>query len=364
MSLRRPLASRHRNRGFTLVELMVALTIGMFLMIGLVSLIVSTTASRAELDKSSRQIENGRYALQLLSQDIQLAGFTGELSTASYVQQTPVGCISTASDLEYSPSATAGSSTIPMPLYALTTIPSACSNKYITNQVANTAALVVSRVDTATTPLASAAAAEYYVQVSACANDTLPFAMSTGATTKTFNLMQLDCSTSNLALLRKVIHRVYYISSCNVCSPSAKADTTPTLKVAEFVNGAMQLTPLVEGIEDLQFDYGIDMDGDGSPDCYVSDPTNPSSAQTDPSVCPQPATAYGWTVAATNWSNVMAVRVHVLARSTDTSAGWTDTRSYDMGLAEPAVTKNDHYKRHAYSSIVRLYNGSGQRETP
>jgi type IV pilus assembly protein PilW len=176
--------------------------------------------------------------------------------------------------------------------------------------------------------------------------------------------MKKDCQTTNLAPLRKVIHRVYFISSCNVCSPTSKADTTPTLKVAEFVNGAMTVTPLVEGIEDLQFDYGIDMDGNGAPDCYVSDPTTPPLAQITPTVCPQPATPYLWTTAATNWSNVMAVRAHVLARSTDTSSGWTDSRTYDMGLAEPAVTKNDHYKRHAYSAIVRLYNGSGQRETP
>ena len=71
---RRP---RHRNRGFTLVELMVAITLGLFLMIGLISLIVSTVSSRSELDKSARQIENGRYALQLLSEDIQAAGFIG-----------------------------------------------------------------------------------------------------------------------------------------------------------------------------------------------------------------------------------------------------------------------------------------------
>jgi type IV pilus assembly protein PilW len=368
MNMRRPLASQHGSRGFTLVELMVALTIGMFLMIGLISLIVSTTSSRTELDKSTRQIENGRYALQLLSQDIQLAGFTGELSTTWYAQQTPVACISTtstAADLQYSPSATPGSSTIPMPLYALSAVPTGC-NTTITNWLSGTAMLVVSRVDTATTPIASATSAEYYLQVSACGNDALPFALSTGASTAPFNLMLKDCSTSNLALLRKVIHRVYYISSCNVCTPTTKADTTPTLKVAEFVGGVMQVTPLVEGIENLQFDYGIDMDGNGSPDCYVSDPGNTAAnpAQIDPSVCPQPSTAYDWTNGTANWSNVMTVRVHVLARSTETSPSWTDPRTYDMGLAASAITPADHYKRHAYSTIVRLYNGSGQRETP
>src|SRR6185312_5202608 len=55
-----------RVRGFTLVELMIGITLGLFIMIGLISLLVSNVASRSELDKSSRQIENGRYAVQLL----------------------------------------------------------------------------------------------------------------------------------------------------------------------------------------------------------------------------------------------------------------------------------------------------------
>jgi len=375
MTLHRPLARQHGNRGFTLVELMVALTIGMFLMIGLVSLLVSTTSSRTELDKSTRQIENGRYALQLLTQDIQLAGFTGEMSTTALTPQAPVSCPAAVTDLQYTPSTSPTGSVVPMPVYALTTAPS-CA----TNWVSKTAMLIVSRAETDPISLASAGANtnETYLQVSTCANDGLPFAVSTGTvaaaaataasagnTVTTFNLMQKDCQTTNPAQVRKLIQRLYYISSCNVCTGNT-TDTTPTLKMVEFVGGKTQVTPLVEGIENLQFDYGIDMDGDGSPDCYVSDPSNTSAnpAQIDPSVCPQPATPYVWTVAATNWKNVMAVRVHLLARSNDTSAGWTDTRTYDLGLANPAFTTGDHYKRHAYSTVVRLYNGSGQRETP
>jgi len=364
VSARKPFAGLRGSRGFTLVELMVGLAIGMFMMIGLVSLIVSTTSARTELDKSSRQIENGRYAMQLLSQDIQLAGFTGETASSSFTAQAPVACPATVSDLGYSPSTTPGASTVPMPLYVATTTPSC-----ISNVVAGTAVLVVSRVDTATVALASANSSEVYLQVSACANDSLPFAAAAAtpaaSAAAAFTLMQKDCTAANLAQLRKIVQHVYYVSSCNVCGTGAGTDTTPTLKMAEFVNGAMTITPLVEGIENLQFDYGIDMDGNGSPDCYVSDPTSPPAAQIAVGVCPQPSTPYDWTVAASNWANVMAVRIHVLARSTETSAGWTDSRTYDMGLAaSSAVTAGDHYKRHVYSTVARLNNASGQRETP
>ena len=61
----------------------------------------------------------------------------------------------------------------------------------------------------------------------------------------------------------------------------------------------------------------------------------------------------------------MSVRVHVLARNTESSAGGTDARTYNMGLAYPAIAAtNDRFKRHVYSAVVRLNNGSGQRETP
>ena len=55
------------------------------------------------------------------------------------------------------------------------------------------------------------------------------------------------------------MHRIYFISDCNECGK----DTIPTLKVAEFINGSMVISPLVDGIDDLQFDYGIDMDHNG-----------------------------------------------------------------------------------------------------
>ena len=64
--------------GFSLVELMISVTIGLILLLGLVTLLVNSSASHTEMQKSSAQIENGRYATQLLTDDIQLAGYYGE----------------------------------------------------------------------------------------------------------------------------------------------------------------------------------------------------------------------------------------------------------------------------------------------
>jgi type IV pilus assembly protein PilW len=197
----------------------------------------------------------------------------------------------------------------------------------------------------------------------------MPFVVANGG--GAFTLQQKDCSAANPAGVRKIVQRVYYVSTCNVCT-GAGADTTPTLKMAEYVNGAMTVTPLVEGIEDVELDYGIDYDdptstpalvGNGSPACYTSDPANPPATEIAASICPASTPAYDWSSASRNWANVVAVRIHVLARSTDPTVGWADARTYDMGLAEGSVGPfGDAYKRHVYSTLARLNNISGQRE--
>ena len=64
-------------RGFTLVELMIALLIGLIISIGVVQ-IFSATRATYQLDESlARAQENGRFALEFLSQDIRHAGYAG-----------------------------------------------------------------------------------------------------------------------------------------------------------------------------------------------------------------------------------------------------------------------------------------------
>lgn len=146
-----------------------------------------------------------------------------------------------------------------------------------------------------------------------------------------FTLRQKDCSTA--APLRKYSVRIYYISSCDLCG----SDTIPTLKILKFVDGTQTTLPLTTGIENIQFDFGIDNTDDGSPDIYTATP------------------------AAGDWQNVMAVRVNLLARNNEPTPGYVDDKSYQLGsLAIPAA--NDNYKRHAYSELVRAINPSGRRE--
>ena len=338
---------------------MVAVTLGLFMLIGLLSLIGSNSVSRTEFDKSSRQIENGRFALATLTEDIEHAGFTGATTQLASVTQAALTS-ATLCPATMTPAALGYASTppnvptvqVPWAIYSPSTAP-AC----LTNYVAGTGILVVSRASTSTTTVGAAVANVAYLQPSGCATESTAFAVNLGSTASLvpsgFPLHASDCITA--APLRALVQRIYYVSSCNVCTPTS--DNQPTLEVAEYgPTGAATITPLVEGIQDLQFDFGVDTDNNGSPDFYYAN-TN---------------AYFGTSTTPTNWNNVMTVRIHVLARSEDPTGSWTDSRTYDMGLLEGTVPATavapctsgfcDQYKRHVYSGVARLYNASGQRE--
>ncbi|MEK6592717.1 MAG: PilW family protein [Pseudomonadota bacterium] len=350
---------KHQNKrlaspegGFTIVEMMVALTVGLFLVGGLISLLVSTSAARTELDKSSRQIENGRYALQLLSDDVRHAGFLGTYMPSGAAATAPDPCATAVVNLGF---ATSPALQVPVSVYGYDG--SAADPSCVTDRLAGTGILVVRRVSTTGVPAASPVAGEVYFQSSSCAPLAPPpeaaFVIGTGG----FTLQQKDCATA--ALLNKYMVRVYYVSSCNVCAPS---DNIPTLKVAEYFLGAMTITPLVEGIQNMQVEYGIDMDNDGGPDCYISNPDLPAAGEI--ATCINPAGYWATATAIQNWSNVMTVRINILARNNEPSGDWSDTRTYNLGLAGTAGPFNDRYKRHIYSAVARVVNAAGRRETP
>jgi type IV pilus assembly protein PilW len=69
--------NKQRQYGFTLIEIMVALLIGLFLAAGVVQVFVSTKGTNRVQENLSRMQENARFAMSFLSSDIRQAGFSG-----------------------------------------------------------------------------------------------------------------------------------------------------------------------------------------------------------------------------------------------------------------------------------------------
>ena len=343
MSTRRPPVSsllQHKPvRGFSLVELMVALAIGLILVAGLASLFANSSQAGNEIDKSIRQIENGRYAAELLTENVSIAGYYGELSRDGMTVSTPdpaALCNTAIAGLGWN-NATL---TIPAALTGLTAAQTQALTVCLPNYKAGTPGLVLRHLDTTAVAPGASTNGSVYVQSSRCSTDPTATKFVLSTVSSDFTLRNLDCAAINT--VQRYVVRIYYLAACNECG----IDTTTTLKRAELVGSQMVVSPLVEGIEDVAYDYGFDTNGDGVPDVYLNGLSGTAGA------------------ADNDWANVVGVRIHLLSRTTETSLGFVDTKSYNLGLAGTRGPFNDAYKRRAYTVTVRVNNVAGPREIP
>jgi type IV pilus assembly protein PilW len=347
------LARRRRQAGLSLVELMISIVIGLLLLAGISSLIAAQGGARGELEKSARQIENGRYALTLMQDEIQHAGYFGQYAGAmaalSALPSLPCNSAANAATLTLLESSLA----LPLQGYnAPATVPAELANCLpAANFVAGTDILVVRRAEATNTPatVATAQAGQLYLQ-------TTPDGLKTGvgpdptpATPTVYTLVQKNNTTP--AELRRYVARIFYISPCNVYAAGATACTAgadngspvPTLKRLDLgVSGGVVVateTPLVDGIQNMQLDYGV-------------------AAATSA----VPGDTYATAPAVADWPNVMAVQINLLARSSEASAGKVDAKTYSMGAAGSVGPFSDAYKRHVYTALARVVNPSSRRE--
>jgi type IV pilus assembly protein PilW len=370
-----------RQGGFSLVELMVAIVLGLVIVAALALLFANSSRARQETDKTSQQIENGRYSSQYLLQDLRLAGYFGEFNPGSIGVPAAVPDPSAADAASLSaalPVAVQGyhfgqnaatASVVPAGVTAL-----------LTDLRPKSDVLVLRRTSTCTAGSTGCDAmdtgARTYFQTTLCQSQLSTLAPANqfviGTTSSIFTatnpavlvaptfLAKRDCATA--AATRTFYVRIYYVA--NNDNPG---DGIPTLKVVELGAGAFNApVPIAEGIETMQIEYGVDANNDGGPEIYTPDPADQAykfnAADANP-VWPA-ATAYPGAPAA--WHQVTALKVHVLSRNTQPSAGFTDTRSYVLGSTASTDNTygpyNDAYKRHVYTTAVRLNNVAGRLE--
>jgi type IV pilus assembly protein PilW len=207
---------------------------------------------------------------------------------------------------------------------------------------------VIRRANKTTIPAASAVAGGYYTQTTNCATLTPVFQVAQSG----FTLTDANCTT--VMPIRQYHVYIYYIAPCSVASGSngacASGDVAiPTLKRIELTSPSKMSNPvpLVEGIENIQYEYGMDTNGDGNPDTYTAAPTLPSTV--------------------TQLPQIVAVRIRVLARNTDTTPGFTDTKTYNFGTnadgTPNTVTPGGGFQRHLYTELVRVTNVSQRLES-
>lgn len=358
----RPLRSQ---AGLSIIELMVSLAIGLVLLTGMSLVFVNSSQTNRENERASAQIENGRYAIETLSTNARHAGYYGQLSELPVAPTAlPDPCSISSATTLYSAIALPIQGYRPSSLTTTPTVTGNCSGTYLaaSNLYAGSDILVIRRVNTtvATGAVTTGAA---YLQANAGSGEiqfgtvtgNLPSTNAAGAANAIF---KVDGVTG--AEVRKYEHYIYFVAPCRsgsgtngVCTSAD--DTIPTLKRLELsVSGgvaAMSLLPIVDGIDYFKVEYGIDSSptavdtttgliGDGTPDSYTTSPT------------------------IAEWPNVVSVRIYIVSRNIEKSAGFTDTKTYAVGSGLSTTATNDQYKRHQFMAEVRINNVASLREIP
>jgi len=66
-----------KQRGLTLIELLIAMLIGTLLILGATSMFIANKRVYKEVDYQGRLAENARFAIEMITRDIRMAGFVG-----------------------------------------------------------------------------------------------------------------------------------------------------------------------------------------------------------------------------------------------------------------------------------------------
>lgn len=325
-----------RQAGFSLVELMIAAVIGLVLLGGLITITVNSSRTQRELEQIGRQIENGRYATDILEESLRHAGYYGEY----YRLDSPPGalpdpCSTTLADIE---------AAFPLPIQGYDNPtgnpPIGCLGD--ADHRDGTDILVIRRVSTSPTDIAALTDGELYLQTRA---DDYVLAQADGtedaSNPGSFTLDKRDGSTADV---HKFHVEIYFIG------PDASVNDVPTLKrrVLTQSGGSLgfQEQELVDGIEYFEVEYGIDRSGDSSP--------NESAGGA--------GDAYETTPTLDEFADVVALKLHLIARSIDRFSGHSDSKTYDLGLEADVGPLNDAYRRRAFSTTVQAINIAIRRE--
>ncbi|HEX9833094.1 MAG TPA: PilW family protein [Mycobacterium sp.] len=341
------------------------MTIGLLLLAGLTLIFVNSSEANRELQKTAQQIENGRYAIDVITQDLKHAGYYGHFHgtlPAPAALPDPCETADTAKlkeALAYPAQGYRAASLVAAADVSATT----CDTALLTaaNLKAGSDILVVRRANTTaiSTAAASAVANEVYIQATGTQLE-----VQVGSAAMVLNgkasgggsdwWINSGTPPTLPAPIRKLHTHVYFVAPCSVGSGAggvcqAGDDTIPTLKRLELgVGPAMTIVPLVEGIEYLKIEYGIDT---------WPGTVNPSTELVGD------ATVDSFAAVPAAWEQVIAAKVYLLARNIEPTSGYTDDKTYTLGsVGVPAA--NDRIRRHVYSAAVRLMNASGRREIP
>lgn len=336
-----------RQSGFSLVELMVGMVLGLMLIAGAVSIYLASKRSYLEVEQVGALTESARFAEQIVGESLRHLGFLGELPANKISVDAALAATSITGDCNTPTSAKAKAYDLSRLAYAATVDSSNNALGCITDGMEDTDVLVIKRV--VARPYTAGPRVRDPNDPPGATIDT-PSTLDAGRTyvmTNNVTGILFEGSTPPSITSGGEVpggsaweyqYEVFYIRDTDPLS----TEDTPYLsrRVLAYNTSTssmeFQTEDLAEGVENMQLLFGYDSDGDGEADTY-DDPPGPGSAA---------------------WDDVVSIEVFMLIRSATSDAQYTDTKTYQMGgdPNDPVGPLNDNYRRLISHASVSLRN--------
>ena len=313
--------------GFTLIEMMIAITIGLGILAGLVGVLSANSNNARSNDRTSELMSNGRYALNSMKSELRQAGFRGYTwGEPTVITPSTLGALSNEC-LESGASAGAFISNIRQGIWGANN-----SNPFSGSCIPSASfapgndVLVVRRV--AATPPTSLSANTVYFQSSYAVGQ-----IFRGTTAPVFDASQVPVTSFAVQIY------VYYISPFTVSS--TESPLVPALyRVSLQSDGSMSRELVASGIEHMHVQYGKLIPG-LVPTTQFFNTLSGSST----------------TTASTDWDYVNLVRIWLLARNETAEPGYVNSNVYVLGdTSYDYSAAPDGFRRQVFSTVVGLRN--------
>ena len=363
-------------QGFTIIELMIAMLLSLILLAGVGQIYVSSKQSYRVTEEIGRMQENSRFAMDVLTKEIRMAGFSPCPPTDEVAITLNPGLPADAYNfgngalIGYEAGGTFSASFPATGTTAGARV--ADSDAFMVMRGGDTTYSIESHVETA---------AQFFVVDSngledgdilmVCDAHNAAIFQTSNITHASGNVVHpsgnagmspgncskglgypTDCTTTNGtgytyeddAVIVKFVSTIYYVGVSSD-GTGRSLYRQPLLNNTGATLGAGAVVELIDGIETLQMLYALDTDGDKQAERYVS-----ADNVTAAGSC-------GAGIACT-WNNVIGARLGLLVETPNEVAAADDTKSYNIAgnIFDDTDHGNDRRLRTVYTSTVKIRN--------
>ena len=336
-----------------MIEILVALAIGSFLILGATGLFISNKRVYDEQDAMGRLQENARFAINILTNDLRMAGYVGCSDDPALVSNMLPGSADD-DNLSNFDNIIEGSENSGVWLPTGSADPVGLSDaitlRYLDPIPFDEVAVNGTMPNGATTtniPLACGTActnqflAQEAVAISDCASTDVFLVSAVNANSLAHTTTAFSKGYDAGAQISRFIANRYYIAM-GTNGPSLfrhtysqdKEDLDADTDTMEFL---IQDQELIEGVENMQILYGVDNNDDLLADSFET-ATNVDAAG--------------------GWDNVVSVKIALLLRTVNEDTSYeVDTRTYQL-LDVNYDPVDDQRRRRVYNATVQIRNRS------